>query len=257
MDTRAFGPAGMYDGLRKYLRELPQTLPCVPKAVLVISAHWEAALPTVLSHPLPPMLYDYTGFPKETYAVKWSAPGAPHLAQRVRECLANAGIDAASDDERGYDHGVFVPMSCIYPNADVATIALSLQRGLDPKAHLAIGRALQPLLAEGVWIVGSGMSYHNMRGFFGQIKSVEQDSRVFDAWLSQVVSLPAKERSDALVNWESAPKARACHPREEHLLPLMVVAGAAGDARGRVACSETLMGAHVSAFAFDQRPSAV
>jgi aromatic ring-opening dioxygenase catalytic subunit (LigB family) len=202
----------------------------------------------VTTSPGPPLFFDYYGFPKHTYELTWPAPGDPALAARVRALLEGAGIESAGDAERGYDHGVFVPLKVAFPEAHIPTVALSLRAGLDPAAHLAVGRALAPLRDEGVLIVGSGMSYHNMRGF-GDPRSLPK-SATFDAWLAATVVASPVERDAGLAAWSRAPLAREIHPREEHLLPLMVVAGAAGDDRGAVAFRDEVMGVVVSAARF-------
>jgi aromatic ring-opening dioxygenase catalytic subunit (LigB family) len=232
-------------GLRRFLEGLPATLPSPPRAALVVTAHWEAPVPTVSSASHPPMVYDYSGFPPETYRVSWPAPGEPALAARVRGLLAGAGLASADDPARGFDHGTFVPMAVAWPRADLPTVQLSLVRGLDPDLHLRIGRAIAPLRDEGALIVCSGMSYHDMRGFF--TSSGAAASEVFDAWLRETVALPGPQRDARLRSWSTAPAARACHPREEHLLPLMVASGAAGDAPGSTPYSERLLGVRVSA----------
>ncbi len=232
------------EALLAYLRGLPAL---APQAMLVVSAHWEAEVPTVMTAAQPSLLFDYFGFPPAAYEIRWPAPGAPALADRVSTLLAGAGIESARDAERGFDHGTFVPLKVAFPRAGVPTVQLSLKAGLDPSEHLAIGRALAPLRDEGVLIVGSGMSYHNMSGFRGTGRSA---SERFDAWLQHAALLPPNERTRALSSWTEAPAARAAHPREEHLLPLMVVAGAAGADRGRVAYSDTFFGVRVSAFEF-------
>jgi aromatic ring-opening dioxygenase catalytic subunit (LigB family) len=242
-----FDPAEL-QRLRTYLERLSDSLPAEPRGLLVVSAHWEERVPTVMTSARPPMLYDYYGFPEETYRITWPAPGDPALAARVRELLSSAGIASAEDASRGFDHGTFVPLMLTYPDARVPCVQLSLQQGLDPAAHLAIGRALQPLRDQGVLIVGSGLSYHNMRGF--RSPSSRGASQEFDAWLRETVSAAASERDARLSRWADAPSARACHPREEHLLPLMVIAGAAGDDRGRSPYSDILMGVRVSAAHF-------
>lgn len=234
--------------LATYLRGLAATLPSRPRALLVISAHWEERVPTVMTSTAPPMLYDYYGFPPESYTITWPAPGRPELAARVRSLLSSAGIDTAENAERGFDHGTFVPLKLSFPDADVPTVQLSLKAGLRPGEHLAIGRALEPLRDEGVLIVGSGMSYHNMRGF--NSRAGREASETFDAWLRESVSQPRPERDARLEAWASAPAARACHPREEHLLPLMVIAGAAGDDVGSAPYSDTVIGTRVSAVHF-------
>jgi aromatic ring-opening dioxygenase catalytic subunit (LigB family) len=223
-----------------------QGLPKIaPRALLVISAHWEEAVPTVMTSKQPPMLYDYYGFPEHTYKITWPAPGEPALAARVQELLAKANIESASNAERGFDHGTFVPLKLAFPKAEIPTVQLSLKAGLDPAAHLAIGRALAPLRDEGVFIIGSGMSYHNMRGFMNA--SAQAPSETFDAWLREAATSEPAERDRQLTKWAEAPAARACHPREEHLLPLMVIAGAAGADRGTVPYSGSMGGVKISA----------
>jgi aromatic ring-opening dioxygenase catalytic subunit (LigB family) len=246
IDLGGFGDPAEYERLAVYLRALSPSP--APRAVLCVSAHWEERVPTVMTAAAPPMFYDYYGFPPESYTITWPAPGAPELAARVRALLSAGGIESAEDPARGFDHGTFVPLKLAFPNADVPTIQLSLQRGLDPARHLAIGRAIAPLRDEGVLIVGSGLSYHNMRGFMHP--SARASSAAFDAWLGASMALPPAERDAALTRWSEAPSARACHPREEHLLPLMVVAGAAGDDRVSFPYRDQLLGVRVSAVHF-------
>jgi len=231
--------------LLAYLRGLASVPKSPPKALLVVSAHWEEPVPTVMTSARPPMLYDYYGFPPETYAITWPAPGHPELAARVRSLLGAAGIASAEDGARGFDHGTFVPLKLAFPDAAIPTVQLSLKRGLDPAEHLAIGRALAPLRDEGVFIVGSGMSYHNLRALHPRAEPV---ARAFDTWLRDAATRDEGERDRLLTDWANAPSARAAHPREEHLLPLMIVAGAAGKDRGRVGYDHTLVGLKLSAY---------
>lgn len=235
------------DSLAAYLKSVAALPKQEPKALLVVSAHWEELVPTVMTSAQPPMLYDYYGFPPESYRIKWPAPGAPALGARVRTLLEQAGIPSASNPERGFDHGTFVPLKLAYPNAHLPTLQLSLKRGLDPAEHLAIGKALAPLRDEGVFIVGSGMTYHNLRAFGPNAAPV---SETFDAWLRETATSDAAERERRLLAWDDAPAARSAHPREEHLLPLMVVAGAALADRGTMAYSGTILGLRVSAYHF-------
>jgi len=215
-----------YAQLEAALADMPRQVGVTPTAVLIISAHWEEREFTLTAHPAPPMLYDYYGFPDYTYQVRYEAPGNPVLAARVRELIEAAGMPAQLDALRGFDHGAFTPLKVIYPDARVPVVQLSLKNGLDPATHVALGRALAPLRDEGVLIVGSGLTYHNLRQFFsprGWGPSVE-----FDAWLAETLQEGSPEaRVQRLIAWESAPSARAAHPREEHLLPLMVAVGAA------------------------------
>lgn len=234
--------------LAEYLRSLARVTNERPRAVLMVSAHWEEPVPTVMTSAHPPMLYDYYGFPKSTYEITWPAPGAPAVAARVRELLGKANIPSAEDTSRGFDHGTFVPLKLTFPNADIPTLQLSLQEGLDPARHLEIGRALAPLRDEGVLLVGSGMSYHNLREF--RRHGGATVSNEFDAWLQRAVLAEPAARAQELTRWAAAPSARAAHPREEHLLPLMVIAGAAGDDHAKVAYSDTFAGARITAFHF-------
>jgi len=236
------------EGLLGYLRSLKSLSKAKPKALLVVSAHWEAAVPTLMTSERPPMFYDYYGFPPSTYELVWPAPGDPTLATRVSGLLEGAGFTTATNATRGFDHGTFVPMMVAFPEADVPTVQLSLKLGLDPVEHIEIGKALAPLRDEGVLIVGSGMSYHNMRGF--RDPKARPVAEAFDAWLGETMGLEAKARDERLAGWASAPQARQAHPREEHLLPLMVVAGAAGADRGRTGYRGTTWGIRISAFEF-------
>lgn len=220
-------PAGSLAPLEHYLRGLVTGLAHRPQAVLVVSAHWEEAVPTLMTAARPPLLYDYYGFAPEAYALQWPAPGAPALAARVASRLAAAGIPSAMDPRRGFDHGTFVPLMLALPAADMPVLQLSLQHGLDPAAHVALGRALAPLRDEGVLLVGSGYSYHNMGGF-GRAAATAP-SRQFHDWLEAAVLQPPHQREALLCAWAQAPAARLCHPREEHLLPLHVMLGAGRD----------------------------
>ena len=166
----------------------------------------------------------------------------------MRALLSEAGIASASNDARGYDHGTFVPLSLLYPAADVPTVQLSLKAGLDPAEHLALGRALRPLRDEGVFLLGSGMTFHDLRTFFDP--RAHGISAAFDAWLQQVVTDAPERRDEALRTWTSAPMARRAHPREEHLVPLHVVAGAAGEDAGVLSWSGTNLGHRLSGFHF-------
>jgi len=219
----------------------------------VVSGHWEAPAFTVGSSPRPPLIFDYYGFPEETYRLTFDAPGSPALAARVAELLAEAGLPAAADAERGYDHGVFAPLKLALPAADIPVVQLSLRAGLDPAEHLAAGRALAPLRDEGVLIVGSGMSWHNMRGFSPAFTA---RSEAFDAWLSEAVGDPTG-RDDALRRWAHAPYGRDAHPREEHLAPLFVAAGAAAGEPGRQAFRDVVMDVAVSGFMFGEPAATV
>jgi aromatic ring-opening dioxygenase catalytic subunit (LigB family) len=234
--------------LETYLREFMATLTEQPRAILAISGHWEEGGPTVNAGAHPPLLFDYAGFPDHTYRLTWPAPGAPELAARVRALLSDAGIVNRTEAARGWDHGIFVPLKVMLPRADIPLVQLSLQRGLDPAAHLAIGRALKPLRDEGVLILGSGQTYHNMRGFFAD-GAVDEKAEGFDTWL-RAAMIDGETRDEALIRWEDAPHARVAQPHEDHLLPLMVAAGAASGETGAVHFHGHAFGNPISGFRF-------
>ena len=241
---------GVYDKLEASLQEMPVALAAPPKAILAISGHWEEREFTVMAGAHPPMVYDYSGFPEHTYHVKYAAPGSPKIAQQVQTLLEKGGFKAELDHKRGFDHGVFAPLAVAYPEANVPVLQLSIRADYDPAAHLAVGRALAPLRAEGVLILGSGLSYHNMRGF-GPRGAVA--SREFDDWLTDTVcQLTGAERSAKLLQWAKAPSARQAHPREDHLIPLMVAVGAAENDKAELVYHENdfMGGTTVSSYRF-------
>ncbi|HYX38829.1 MAG TPA: class III extradiol ring-cleavage dioxygenase [Oligoflexus sp.] len=243
-----FGPQNPYQGLRAYLENIPQKLG-KPQAILVISGHWEEKSFTVMTHEQPPMLYDYYGFPDETYKIHYKAQGSTTLVRRVHELLNKAGMPCEDDAERGFDHGVFVPLGVMFPKADVPLVQLSMKKTYDVQDHLNLGRALAPLREEGVLIVGSGLSYHNLREF-GQPRAIPA-SKQFDAWLTAAVtSGTGQEREEKLRHWSEAPAARLAHPREDHLIPLMVAAGAAPEESAVKVYSDQMFGLEVSGFQF-------
>ena len=212
-------------GLTKALQDMPRQIGVTPKAILMISGHWEESGFNVMSNPHPGMLYDYGGFPPHTYKVIYAAPGAPELAARVQSLITEAGLPSELDAQRGFDHGTFSPLVVMYPQANVPVIQVSMRASLDPAEHIALGRALAPLRDEGVLIVGSGLSYHNLRQFGPAGKA---PSQAFDDWLQDaVVASTPDQRETKLLNWARAPSARIAHPREDHLIPLMAAVGAA------------------------------
>lgn len=230
----------MFVNLEASLRAMVADMDGPPKAILMISGHWETDEVAVMSSPRPPMIYDYSGFPPHTYQIQYPAPGAPGLAQRALELLHGAGIAAHLDAKQGFDHGTFAPLAIMYPDADVPVFQISLLKSYDPAAHFAMGRALAALRDEGVLIVGSGLSFHNLRMFGPAAKA---PSEAFDAWLGAALNLPAPARTAAILDWESAPYARICHREEDHLVPLFVALGAAEGARAtRIYHDVDLMG---------------
>ena len=206
--------------------ELPK-----PTAIIVISAHWEEGSPTITSASRPALIYDYYGFPPESYQIQYPAPGAPELARQVHSLLKDQGIAANLTEQRGYDHGMFVPLKIMYPQADIPCIQLSLLKSLNAQQHVALGAALGSLNDDGILILGSGFSFHNLREFFApSTERTRLMNEAFETWLIETCSsknLSEKERCDRLLHWDQAPHARYCHPREEHLLPLHVCYGAA------------------------------
>jgi aromatic ring-opening dioxygenase catalytic subunit (LigB family) len=234
--------------MEAYLRSLPSMLPGRPDALLIISAHWEMPRPTVLAAAAPELLFDYSNFPPHTYRLTYPAPGAPELAARVRNLLREAGIESDEELERGYDHGVFIPLKVSFPEAEIPILQLSLQTGLDPARHIAIGKALASLRDQNVLIIGSGLSFHNLRALGDP--GADKPAEAFDRWLTDTLCGPVDQREANLARWSLAPGARACHPREEHLLPLMVAAGAASGEPGRHAFAGTIWHKAVSAYHF-------
>jgi aromatic ring-opening dioxygenase catalytic subunit (LigB family) len=247
----------MFDQLEQSLVDIRRELGDAPRAVLVISGHWEEQGFAISSAQRPGMEYDYSGFPPHTYQIKYKAPGSPELAARVQELLAGGGISARLDSQRGYDHGTFSIMKPLYPGEDIPLVQLSIDLGYDPELHLQLGRLLAPLRDEGVLIIGSGLTYHNMQDMRGT--QGFEPSRVFDAWLQEtLVASAPQERTPRLIHWEKAPQARGAHPREDHLIPLMVAVGAAEqDAGAAVYHQKDLFGGiTASSFRFGEVPTA-
>ena len=211
-----------------FMQSLPSKLRR-PDAILVISAHWEESVPTLLGADRPELFYDYYGFPDEAYRVTYPAPGSPELARKVSTLLNKRGIPSRIDLRRGYDHGLFIPLMLMYPEADIPSLQISLVQRLDPVVHIALGKALGELLNDNILIIGSGFSFHNLREFQLGRNSMIPDSQndAFQEWLIETCTGPRSECEQRLTNWERAPFARYCHPREEHLLPLQVCVGMA------------------------------
>jgi 4,5-DOPA dioxygenase extradiol len=205
-------------------RQLPK-----PKAIVMVTAHWESNLPMLSGNAKPSMIYDFGGFPQELYKIVYPAPGAPDVAARAQELLKAAGITAGIDGCRGMDHGTWVPLLKMYPDANVPVVQLSVQTAMSPRHHFEVGRALAPLAKEGVLIVGSGHLTHNLRDWMmsrGQIAKAPYAVQ-FQDWVYQHL---ASHDVDALTRYRSdAPEAARAHPTEEHFLPLFVALGAAGN----------------------------
>jgi aromatic ring-opening dioxygenase catalytic subunit (LigB family) len=232
----------MYDQLEASLRDVRREVGEAPRAVLMISAHWEADRFLVSSSAQPPMFYDYGGFPEHTYRIRYDAPGDPALAQTVRAMLERGGVSSGLDPKRGFDHGTFSLMYPLYPDAEMPLVQLSMNANYDPAEHIKVGKLLAPLREQGVLIVGSGFSFHNMQAMFSS--AGKELSATFDKWLERsLIGTPADEREHELLRWAEAPAARLAHPREDHLIPLMVAVGAAdGDSGTRVYYQQDFMG---------------
>lgn len=241
-------PAGHWTGMAAFLRSLPSRLPEPPAAILVVSAHWETSGFRVANGSGLPLIYDYYGFPPATYELQYDAPGAPELASRVAVLLRENGLPVELDPEHGFDHGVFVPMKVAFPEAAIPIVEMSVEGGLDPEMHLAAGRALAPLRDEGVLIVGSGMSFHDLRAFGD--KRFTRPSQAFDLWLTSTLMQLGEVRAERLAHWAEAPGAAAAHPTSEHLIPLMVAAGASSGP-GEKIYGEIVLETAISGFRFN------
>ena len=244
-------PPYVWDGLKRWLEGIIPSLPQVPSAIAVVTAHWEEQDFQFSAQPSPSLVYDYYGFPKHTYHINYEAPPALDMSDRAVQLMHDAGVQAQSNATRGWDHGVFIPLKVMRPQADIPVFSMSLRADMDASAHLHAGQVLQSLRDENVLIVASGASYHNLGAWFAGKQSAPRDGAVFDAWLTDAVThVDSAMRNALLANWASAPSARAAHPREEHLLPLMVAAGAAGEDVGVRSYHENILGVPFSGYIF-------
>lgn len=245
-----------FDVLEASLKGMRRELADAPRAVLMVSGHWEEFRFTLSSGHRPGMVYDYSGFPPETYRIRYAAPGLPVLAETAANLLRSAGLEAGTDATRGFDHGTFSLMEVLYPEETMPLVQMSLRADLDPTAHLAAGRALAPLRDEGVLIVGSGLSYHNLAQLRGT--AGHEPSRRFDAWLQEtLIAASPSDREARLIDWARAPSARAAHPHEDHLVPLLVAAGAAGSSPAALTYHQKDFagGITASSFRFGEAPT--
>lgn len=245
-----WNPADTWTGMAHFLKNVALTLPQRPRAIVLISAHWMRPQFSVTANAKPDLIYDYYGFPAHTYELTYPAPGEPELAKEVSDLISNHGLASEVNTKRGYDHGVFIPLKLVFPKADIPIVQLSLREDLDPAAHIEMGKALSTLRDDNVLIIGSGMSFHNMRAYGDKRFSALSDE--FDEWLSAAIASPTDEREKLLKNWTSAPHANRCHPvgGEEHLIPLLVAAGAGHGSVGEKIYSERVMETTISAFCF-------
>jgi aromatic ring-opening dioxygenase catalytic subunit (LigB family) len=236
-----------YQPTEDFLRSIGSLLPTMPSAILIVTAHWETEVPSFTGGANPGLIYDYHGFPPETYELQYRAPGHPGLANRAATLLRKAGIPATVDMHYGWDHGVFIPLKVMFPDANIPVVAMSLQASLDPMLHCELGAALQSLRDENVLVVGAGMSYHNLQNF----NLFASASFEFHDWLDQILSRNWRERAEHLSNWRHAPGGRASHPREEHLIPLMLASGAGSDLPARRLWRGSVGPSCLAAWAFD------
>lgn len=238
------------DGLHQSLKDVVMSLAEKPRAIVIVSGHWEEDEFTIMSNPQPPMIYDYYGFPEHTYKIKYAAPGSPKLALRIKAVLGENSISTSLNPERGFDHGVYSLLYPMYPDADIPVVQVSMKNDFNPTEHFRLGMALSSLRREGVLIIGSGNLFHNLR----EMQRSRIQSELFDSWIRKVVlSQDLKFRNEEILNWESAPFARYCHPREDHLVPLFVALGAAHQDFGTLIFGEPLMGrVSVSSFRFGE-----
>lgn len=243
-------PADTWTEMAAFLQSIPSRLPQQPKAILIVSGHWQTPIFSITAGKQPDLIYDYYGFPEHTYALTYPVPGAPKLAEQVSQLLTDAGLNNEQDAARGFDHGAFIPLKVMFPSADIPVVQLSLRHDLDPKTHLMAGKAIASLRKEGVLIIGSGMSFHNMRGYGDA--NFTAPSEKFDEWLTKTVEADPNERFLALSDWAQAPHALDAHKlgAEEHLLPLMIAVGAAEDDHGNKVYSQQVLKTQISAFQF-------
>jgi len=228
-------------------------IPVKPKAIVIVSAHWEEATFHITSNPSPKLLFDYYGFPDFTYKLTYPAKCDVDLSKRIQAMLKDGNVPSNLDPNRDWDHGVFVPLKLIYPDADIPLVQISLNSNLDPALHIRLGEILAPLRKEGIMILGSGQATHNM-GMLRSGINGEPPAHVveFLSWMNETAELPTKEaRKKRLLEWAKlAPHGRLHHPREEHLIPLHVVAGAAGN-HGKAVYTKIIGNMGLNAYLFD------
>lgn len=224
----ALNPTPAHGFLAKLGEQLPR-----PKSILCISAHWETPRPMASTAARPETIHDFSGFPEPLYRLRYPAPGAPDLATRAIDLLRAAGIEAATDSHRGLDHGAWVPLMLMYTKADIPVAQLSIQFPKDARWHLDLGQALAPLCDEDVLVLGSGSAVHNLRALeFNANGQVTPWAQEFELWLDQVIQ---RGDTEALASYRQlAPHAARAHPRDEHILPLFVAAGAAQGKPGKL-----------------------
>jgi aromatic ring-opening dioxygenase catalytic subunit (LigB family) len=245
-----------HEKMISFLKHLPDKLE-KPDAIVVISAHWEETVPAIIGGDTPPLFYDYYGFPKEAYSIKYPVPGHPVLAKEIQKLFSKANIHSNIDLKRGFDHGVYIPLKIMYPEADIPCVQISLTRGLDPEQHILMGKALKELSRTNILIIGSGFSFHNMGAFTWNNENIPDKSN--DEFQDRLIRVctgkgPYKEKEKQLIEWEKMPGARYCHPREEHLLPLHICFGIS-DEPAEVIFDDYILGKRSIAFLWENNRS--
>lgn len=213
------------------LQALTQELPDKPSVIVVVSAHWETKGFEITAAARPGLFFDYYGFPEESYELQYAAPGAPDLAREIATGMQALGIPIRLDEHRGYDHGVFIPLMLMYPEANIPVLQLSLDQAWTLEEHWQLGQQLSQVLPQDALLVGSGFSFHNMSVFFRpKTPAMLHEIQAFQTWLDETVTssqMTLAESKARWLDWESAEGGRFCHPQEEHLLPLLVCHAAA------------------------------
>ncbi|EUK17618.1 DODA-type extradiol aromatic ring-opening family dioxygenase [Commensalibacter papalotli (ex Servin-Garciduenas et al. 2014)] len=242
-------PHNVWTNMGNFLNKIPYSLPQTPDSIVIISGHWENMPIKIHAADKPSLFYDYYDFPPHTYELTYPASGNPQLAEKIQQLFQSQHIQAELEYERGWDHGVFIPLKVIFPDANIPIVQVSLHHSLDPQTHMKMGDILSPLRNENILIIGSGMSYHNLPYLFSGKETAYADQ--FHDWLTDTVTNPdISQRNQGLTNWLQAPGARSNHPREEHLLPLMVVAGAAGKDQGICILKDRIINKPIAGFQF-------
>ncbi|MDW7655775.1 MAG: class III extradiol ring-cleavage dioxygenase [Bacillota bacterium] len=242
-----------HEKMIRFMHHIP-TMIHRPEAIIVFSAHWEENVLSIQNSQQPSILYDYYGFPAAAYKIEYPCRGSRELAAKADDAIQRFDINCRLDDDRPYDHGSYIPLKMMYPEADIPVIQISLDHSLDPLAHLNIGKALMPLLAENVLIIGSGFSFHNLNAF--DFAGREIPDLHNDAFQDSLVKICCNEEDEAekwqqLAQWVNLPWARYCHPREEHLLPLHVCVGAAAG-KAQLIFDDYILGKRAVAFLWRQ-----
>jgi 4,5-DOPA dioxygenase extradiol len=217
---------------RHFLENLAEQVPA-PKAIVIVSAHFEASHPTVVSDPAPGMIYDFGGFAPELYEMVYPAPGSPELAARVYQLLDEAGLEPRNEPKRGFDHGTWTPLKLAFPEANVPVVQVSVEPDKDAAYHYRLGKALSPLRNEGILLIGSGHITHNLRAAFAAMRFGISDPEMadkvskFTTWMADALK---SEHPESVLGWKTdAPFALENHPSDEHLMPIFFALGAAGE----------------------------